>query len=199
MNVAIRSRAINFEDFCRVIREDQKADLIDGVIYMASPENTEANDLFGFLFALFRIFARKRKLGKVYGSRVAFRLGETGGPEPDIAFVQTKRLHLVHRGFVEGPPDLAVEIVSPDSVQRDYEAKRELYRQAGVREYWIVDEMEQRVALLRLTAGGAYREVRPRKGILHSKVVPGFWLRPEWLWQDPLPEELDVLAELLKE
>jgi Uma2 family endonuclease len=199
MNIAIRPGAIAFENFCWIVQEDQKADLIDGVIHMASPENTDANELFGWLFSVLGIFVRKRKLGKVYGSRVAFRLGEQQGPEPDIAFVRKDRLHLVRRGFVDGPPDLAVEIVSPESIQRDYEAKREQYRRARVPEYWIVDEMEQRVTLLRPTTRGAYREVRPRKGILHSQVVPGFYLRLAWLWQDPLPEELEVLAELFQE
>jgi Uma2 family endonuclease len=144
-------------------------------------------------------FAEERELGQVYGSRVAFRLAALHGPEPDIAFVRTKRLNLVQRGFVDGPPDLALEIVSPDSVERDYVRKREQYRQAGVKEYWIVDEMEQRVVLLRRNASGSYREVKPRLGVLHSKALPGFWLRPEWLWQEPRPKKRKVLAEIFKE
>ena len=35
-----------YDDFCALVHDDQKADLIDGVIYMASPENLEANELF---------------------------------------------------------------------------------------------------------------------------------------------------------
>jgi Uma2 family endonuclease len=199
MSIATRSGVYTFEDFCCLVKDGQKADLIDGVIYMASPESTEANDLFGWLFRLMGDFVEERDLGKVYGSRVAFRLAERQSPEPDIAFMRKERLHLVQRGHVDGPPDLAVEIVSPDSVERDYVAKREQYRQARVPEYWIVDEMERRVTLLRLTAGGAYREVGPRKGVLSSQALPGFWLRPEWLWQDPRPKKAAVLAELLKE
>jgi hypothetical protein len=65
MNIAIRPGAITFEDFCRIVREDQKADLIDGVIYMASPENTDANELFVWLCSVLGIFVRKRKLAKV--------------------------------------------------------------------------------------------------------------------------------------
>lgn len=198
MATATKVGAITFEDFCAIIREDQKADLIDGVIYMASPENTDANDLFMWLGGLIDLFVEERELGKVYGSRVAFRLDETQGPEPDIAFVRTKNLHRVKRGHVKGPPDLAIEIVSPDSIERDYEKKREQYRRAGVPEYWIVDEMEQRITLLRRTASRAYREVKPRKGVLHSQALPGFWLRPEWLWQEPRPKKRIVLAEILK-
>ena len=131
----------------------------------------------------------------MFGTRVAFRLDPRNGPEPDIAFVRKKRLHFVERGFVRGGPDLAVEIVSPDSVERDYDKKRKQYERAGVPEYWIVDEIEQKVTLLRLGKDGKYKEVRPRKGILHSKALPGFWLRVEWLWQSPLPKTVAVLRE----
>jgi Uma2 family endonuclease len=199
MGIATRSGLYTFEDFCWHVKDGQKADLIDGVIYMASPESTEGNKLFVWLLRLMGDFVEERDLGDVYGSRVAFRLAERQSPEPDIAFVCKDRLHLIRPGHVDGPPDLAIEIVSPDSVDRDCVAKREQYRRARVPEYWIVDEMEQRVTLLRLTAGGAYREVGPRKGVLSSQVLPGFWLRPEWLWQDPRPKMAAVLAELLKE
>jgi hypothetical protein len=46
--------------------------------------------------------------------------------------------------------------------------------------------------LLRLNRSGRYREVRPRGGVLPSQVLPGFYLRPEWCWQDELPDELPI-------
>lgn len=186
-----------FEDFCLLVKDGEKGDLIDGGIYMSSPENTDANTLFLWLLRLISDFVEERELGEVFASRVAFRLEEHHGPEPDIAFVQTDRLHLVKRGYVDGAPDLAVEIVSPDSVERDYVHKREQYRHAGVPEYWIVDEMAQSFILLRRSASGAYREIKPRKGVLQSQALPGFWLRPEWLWQQPRPKKTLVLAEIL--
>lgn len=191
-----RTGPYTFEDFCAIIRDDQKADLIDGMIHMASPENTDANDLFGWLLMVIRGYARRTKQGRVFGSRVALRLDEEHGPEPDIAFVRTEHLDRVQRGFVAGAADLAVEIVSPESVERDYERKRELYEEHGISEYWIIDETDRSVTLLRLQKG-LYRVVRPRNGELHSKVLDGFWLRPEWMWQQPLPDEFDTLMEIL--
>ncbi|HTU91813.1 MAG TPA: Uma2 family endonuclease [Gemmataceae bacterium] len=191
-----RTGPYTFEDFCEIIRDDQKADLIDGVIYMASPENTDANDLIGWLFTVMRVYTRRTKQGRIFGSRVALRLAEKHGPEPDIAFVHTEHLNRVKRGHVAGAADLAVEIVSPESVERDYERKRELYQEYGISEYWIIDEMDQSVMLLRLKTG-EYRQVRPKKGELHSKALAGFWLRPEWLWQEPRPDEFDTLMEIL--
>lgn len=198
MGIDTKDTRCAFEDFCFLIKEDQKADLIDGVIYMSSPDNTDANTLFMWLGRLIGDFVEERELGAVYGSRVVFRLEERQSPEPDIAFVRADRLHIVQRGFVDGPPDLAIEIVSPDSIERDYVRKREQYRQAGVPEYWIVDELKQGIVMLKRSNSGAYREIKPRKGVLHSQALPGFWLRPEWLWQEPRPKKKMVLAEILK-
>lgn len=196
IRLAQRSGPHTYEDFCWLIREDQKADLINGVIYMASPENTDANEIFIWLVTVMNLFVGRNKLGQIFGSRVALRLAEKHGPEPDIAFVRTENMARVARGGVEGPADLAVEIVSPDSVERDYYLKRELYQEYVIPEYWIIDEMDQSVTLLRLKQG-KYREVKPRKGELHSEVLTGFWLRPEWLWQRPFRDEIDTLTEIL--
>ncbi len=103
MGTETRTQGYTFEEFCLLVKDGQKADLIDGVIYMASPENTDANELFTWLGALMSGYARRKRLGKVYGSRVAFRITDVNSPEPDLGFVRTDRLHLVHRGFVEGP------------------------------------------------------------------------------------------------
>ncbi|HEV3263308.1 MAG TPA: Uma2 family endonuclease [Gemmataceae bacterium] len=197
MNIIARLGDYVFDDFCHLVKDEEKADLIDGVIYMASPENTAANDLFMWLGGLMYDFAEIRQLGKVFGSRVAFRLDDRNAPEPDIAFVSKKHLRRVLRNRIEGPPDLGLEIVSPESVERDYRTKREQYERARVPEYWIVDEAEEKVTVLRLGAKAKYREVRPSKGELHSKVLPGFWIRPEWLWRKPRPKKTEILTHIL--
>lgn len=92
-----------------------------------------------------------------------------------------------------------MEIVSPDSEEQDYVRKRLQYERSGVPEYWIVDELKYKVTLLRLGAAGEYREIRLRRGVLKSRALPGFWLRPEWLWEKPLPRKADVLAMILGE
>jgi Uma2 family endonuclease len=188
---------VTYEEFCWRVSEDQKADLIDGVIYMASPENTDANEMFVWLIIVMELFVDEFQLGRVYGSRVAVRFDKKTAPEPDILFLSKKHLHRVKRGGIEGAPDLAVEIVSPDSIDRDYNIKRIKYEKAGVPEYWIIDEIEETVTLLRLGADGKYREVKPKKGEHHSSVLKGFWLRPEWLFHSPRPRKLDALQMLL--
>jgi Uma2 family endonuclease len=188
MNRTITAKPYSFEEFCFLVKDGQKGDLINGVIYVASPDKLDANELLVWLTCLIGNFVEARELGKIFTSRAAFRIDDEGSPEPDLAFVRKERLHLRRRGFFDGAPDLALEIVSPDSIDRDYKKKRKQYRQAGVAEYWI---------LLRRSANGRYREVRTKKGVLASKVITGFQLRPEWLWQDPRPQALAMVQQLL--
>jgi Uma2 family endonuclease len=199
MNRIPSSALYDFDEFCIVVPDGQKADLIDGVIYMASPDNTAAGELFIWLAGLLGDFVEERDLGKVYGSRIAFRLSKNQSPEPDVAFIRKDQLHRVQFGFVKGPPDLAVEIVSPDSIDRDYKKKFVQYRKAKVAEYWIVDELQHKLTVYVLTPQGQYRPLRLRKGVLHSQALPGFWLKPQWLWQKPRPKKAAVLAQILGE
>jgi Uma2 family endonuclease len=196
---AQRTGIYTFGDFCALVREDQKADLIEGAIYMASPENLDGNRLFVWLLSLLEFFLDARDLGRVYGTRVAFRLDDRNGPEPDIAFVRKSRLRFAKRGYFGGRPDAAFEIVSPESVERDYDKKRTQYQRARIPEYWIIDPLREKVILLRLGRDGQYREVRSRHGMVQSQVIPGFWLRPEWLWQEPLPKKAAILTIILAE
>ncbi len=196
MSTAAQQRPITFEEFCELVPDGQKADLIDGVIYMASPDTMEADRLFRWLSTLLDYYVVEHDLGEVVGSRRAFKLSETSSPEPDIAFVRKQRMRLAKKLAYEGGPDLAIEIVSSDSVTRDYKDKRKKYEQAGVREYWIVDEAKQTVTALRLDRTGKFREVQPRKGVLTSRTVKGFWIRVEWLWQYPRPKYRTVLAKI---
>jgi len=98
---------------------------------------------------------------------------------------------------MNGGPDIAVEVVSRDSRHRDYNEKRQLYLEAGVAEYWVIDPLKQRVEFLRLE-NGRYNVVRlDQDRTFRSAVVPGFWLDVEWLLTDPLPSAYRCLQEIL--
>ncbi|MGH7171617.1 MAG: Uma2 family endonuclease, partial [Gemmataceae bacterium] len=171
-------------------------DSTHGVIYLAPPETPDANQLFGWLLTCVKLYADRTKQGAVFASRVAFRLANDQGPEPDIAFIRTEHLDRVKRSHVEGPPDFVMEIVAPDSVERDYYLKRARYEEYGVPEYWIIDDWERKITLFQRKEG-KYRPARLRKGKLHSSILHGFSLQPESLWQESLPDELEMVLEIL--
>jgi Uma2 family endonuclease len=184
------------EDFYRLVPDGTKADLIDGYIYVSSPDSERNNDLNGFLAFVMRGYVEATGAGKVYLSRFAFRLAHRRAPEPDVAFVSAARLDTVASGGGTAAPDIAVEIVSEDSVERDYEAKFRLYEDTGVREYWIVDPLKGQALFYQL-CGRRFALVEPAGGVFRSEALPGFWLRVDWLTATPLPGAYDCLQEIL--
>ena len=196
MPTQTRTGLYTFADFVELIQDDQKADLLDGVIYMASPESTDHNDLLFWLGTVVRLYIEERNLGRLTINKVAFRLSDKTAPEPDLAFVRRDREGIIKHGYVDGPPDLAVEIVSPDSVDRDYESKRLRYEQAGVGEYWILDPDESRATFL-IRGPDGFVETSLDDPIFSSTVLPGFTLDVRVLWQRPLPATLAFVQNLL--
>ena len=188
---------VTVDDFFALVPDGQKADLIDGVIYMASPDSKRNDRLGGFIKFLVQGFAAVRGLGEVFGSRFAFELSQTRAPEPDIAFVSSSRLHLVEETRMKGAPDIAVEIVARESRTRDYFDKKNLYESAGVFEYWIIDPLQHRAEFYRLTDGRYHLVPLEQNRIFHSEILEGFWLDVEWLFADKLPNEFEKLQEIL--
>jgi Uma2 family endonuclease len=186
------------EDFYALVPDGQKADLLDGVIYMASPDTYHGDQYTNFFSHLLHRYCEARDLGQVFGSRFAFRLSPHRAPEPDVAVVSTGRLHLVDDHGMTGGPDVAVEIVSRDSKTRDYRDKRRIYEESGVAEYWIVDPIRRRADFLVLEAG-KYRSVELENGsIFRSRVLPGFSLDVSWLFGAHLPKVQPTLEQILR-
>src|SRR5947207_3233299 len=92
------------------------------------------------------------------------------GPEPDLLFVSREREHLLTRTYLDGPADLAIEIISPDSIDRDRRDKFAEYEAAGVREYWLFDPDRETAEFYELDADGRYHLADAEDGIYYSKV-----------------------------
>ena len=75
-------------------------------------------------------------------------------PEPDIVIILAGRRDIVGRSRVEGAPDIAVAILATDR-SRDLVRKRQIYAEAGVLEYWLMDPRDDTLTSLELS-GGAY-------------------------------------------
>jgi len=185
------------EDFFLMVQDGQKADLIDGVIYMASPDTPRNDEIGMFVAALMAMYASARDLGRVFGSRVSFVLSEQRAPEPDAAFLAKSRLHVVEKTRVIGGPDIAVEIVSRDSRTRDYVEKRRLYEEAGVQEYWLIDPLQRRAEFYRLREGQYSLTAFEHNRIFRSEALAGFWLDVEWLFAEPAPNVYECLQQIL--
>ncbi|HXG66869.1 MAG TPA: Uma2 family endonuclease [Blastocatellia bacterium] len=189
---------ITFEEFLDWCDEDTWAEWVDGEVIMVSPASIGHQDIGSLLDKVLGIYVEVRNLGKVVRAPFVMRLpSRPSGREPDLIFIARERLHLLTNTYLDGPADLAVEIVSPESIGRDRGEKFVEYEGAGIREYWLIDPDRRSVEFYELGADGRYHTAQiGADGIYRSRVVEGFWLRVDWLWQTPLPPALDVLREL---
>lgn len=172
---------LDAEDYIASPQSANKSDLIEGVFVMASPTSLVHAQLQGFLFATLDLYVSTRNLGIVLGETSAYRLNKDNVYQPDISFLSRNRLHLAGDVYVDGPPDLAMEIISPSSRRYDLVEKRINYARSGVREYWTIDPVEQSVTVSELVQE-EWISLQSDDGVMRSKVLEGFWLRLDWLF-----------------
>jgi len=177
--------------------ENTRAEWIDGQVILMSPGNYAHVDLLGWLGSVLRFFVEFRQLGVVLGPEFQIRLADQRRRRvPDLLFVSTDHQDRLRETHLEGPPDMVVEVVSPDSEARDWREKFLEYQAAGVKEYWVIDPAAERVALYLLSDEGKYREAAQREGWLESAALPGLRLKTAWFWPATRPKGLDALREL---
>lgn len=176
--------------------DERMLEWVDGeVVYMA-PAATQHQDLAGFLQFVLRAYVEAQQLGVVLAAPYQMKL-ERSGREPDLLFVAEINRHRLRKVYLDGPADLVVEIVSPESKRRDRVEKRAEYEAAGIPEYWLVDPEVRTLTFFQLDDEGRYHAAKPdASGRLHAQVLPGMWLDPAWLWRAPLPPVIEVLRWL---
>ena len=187
---------MTYEEFLAWADEDTLAEWVGGEVVMASPASDRHQDLTGFLESTLRPYVESHGAGIVRSAPFQVKLER--GREPDLLFLAQAHLARLKQNYVDGPPDLVVEIISPESATRDRGEKYYAYEAGGVPECWLIDPLRKWAEFYRLGALGLYEPIfSGREGIFHSEAVPGFWLRVDWLWEDPLPAVDDVLRKLV--
>lgn len=130
--------------------EGQRAELIDGELWdLAAPKRVH-QEIVAELTTRFRNYvAEHQGTCKTYPAPFSVILSDDDKTivEPDLSVI-CDRSKLTERGC-EGAPDFVAEIVSPSSRSMDYGTKQNLYRMAGVREYWIIDPSMSRTTVTR--------------------------------------------------
>lgn|SRR5574341_11028 len=180
--MAVEQRTMTAQEFMAIAQLPENAskrlELIEGVIVEmpgSSPENSAiairvAYHMTGFVL--------KGDLGHVTGADGGYALGPRDVRIPDVAFVSKERVPKLTGSVVEGPPDLAVEVVSPSESARDVMDKARAYLKAGARLVWAIYPEARVVDVIRLTPDDHLDvETIGVDGVLDgADVLPGFRL-----------------------
>jgi Uma2 family endonuclease len=132
------------DEFCELPPSDTvKVELLDGeVVAMTRPRPPHQYFVLRLAMVV-ELWALAHKLGRVLPD-ILMKLDDAWTPAPDLVFVARRHLKRVKDKRIEGPVDLAVEVLSPSHPEIDRETKFAAYARFGIKWYWIVD-LEKRV------------------------------------------------------
>ena len=147
MNALEKERIYTTDDIY-ALPEGERAELIDGKIYYMAPPSTKHQRISSYLHnEIYNYIKSNHGPCEIFAAPFAVFLNKdnTTYTEPDISVICDP--HKITEQGCHGAPDWVIEIVSPSSKSMDYFTKLFKYQTAGVREYWIVDPLKQRVTI----------------------------------------------------
>ncbi len=117
---------------------------------MMTPAGYQHGRIVSRINARLEYFVEQQALGDVAGAETGFQIAHDPDTvrAPDVAFVRAERVPTTPtRGFFQGAPDLAVEVLSPGDRAGDVLAKVREWLDAGCRAVWLIDPANQTVSV----------------------------------------------------
>ena len=173
---------LTVEDLIRLPDDGQFHELDEGRLVCMPPAAFVSSQVAMLLLVRLGAYVLQHGLGIFAGEGGGLVLGRNPDTvrAPGISFIRAERVVDTGRGYFEGAPDLAVEVLSPSDRYSAVSRKVSQYLAAGTLLVWVVDPFNRTVAVYR--ANGEVIEL-PEDGVLDGEdVVPGFRLSLTEIW-----------------
>ncbi|WP_138505446.1 Uma2 family endonuclease [Nostoc sp. PA-18-2419] len=185
-----------FERRYQAMADNQKAELIEGVVYLASPLRFESHaEPHGHTITWLGVYQASTP-GVRLGIEPTVRLDANNEPQPDgvllIAPTAKGQSRFSDDDYIEGAPELVVEIAA-SSVAIDLHDKKEAYCRNGVKEYIIWQIFENKLDWFSLQQGEYVSLEVDADGVIKSQIFPGLWLSMSNLLAGNMQQVLAVL------
>ena len=185
MDTLCTERLMSFEDYLNYTSQvEEHYELHDGVLITMSPPTLKHILIAEFIQELFKIEVKRQSLPLYCLREVGVRTGYRKVRLLDVAVFEKQPLQalLNQSAIFDIAPLLAVEVVSQESVQRDYRYKRSEYAAMAIPEYWIVDPLQNSISILNWIEG--FYEVQSYTGEqkLVSILFPQLMMTPAQLF-----------------
>jgi len=174
----------------------KKAELIEGVVYVASPLRAQAHGSpHAHIITWLGVYESATPGVKCYDNPTV-RLDGDNEPQPDavLRLEQNGRSLISEDDYIEGSPELIVEVAA-SSASYDLHDKLRVYRRNGVQEYVVWRTYSQQIDWFYLQDGEYQSLTADEQGIVRSQQFPGLWLVGEALLSGNLREVLRVLGQ----
>lgn len=174
----------------------KKAELIEGIVYMASPLRARAHGKpHGAIMTWLGTYSAATPGVDLYDNPT-IRLDADNEPQPDAVLrrEQGGRSSISDDDYIEGAPELIVEVAA-SSASYDLHDKLRVYRRNGVQEYIVWRTYSQKIDWFYLESGEYRIQLPDADGILRSRQFPGLWLAGDRLLENNLAQVLAILQQ----
>jgi len=177
MNIRTGQRKMTYEDLQALPEDRLRHELIDGEhIVSPAPSMKHQRVALNIAFAIMA-FIRPRRLGEVFMAPLDVLFSRFDVVEPDVLYVAAENAERLLERYVDGAPDLVVEVLSPSSRSIDNVRKPRLYDAYGVREYWLADPKTDTLSVYRRNTAGRLAVLESLSlaagDVLETPLLPG--------------------------
>lgn len=130
---------LTYQDYAALPDDGRRYEIHDGELSVTPAPTPQHQMCAANLFHILNQHVRSNGLGIVLFAPLDVILTDTAIVQPDLVYLATDRLGAISRRGIEGPPTLAVEIISPTTATIDRDRKRRLYARHRVPFFWLVD------------------------------------------------------------
>jgi len=168
-----RPTPLTYDDYLVMPDDGKRYELIEGELFVCPAPTTRHQTVSRRLqFALMEAL-EKPGLAQIFDAPTDLVLSRTNVVQPDLIIIGAAKFHLITKRAIEGVPDVAVEILSPSSEDRDRFIKRKLFERLQIPEYWVVDPEGNTLTVHRFHEGGyGLRATYDPTGILECPEFP---------------------------
>lgn len=184
-NPAIATKTWTDEAFMALPDDGHHYEIINGELIDMGNSGALHGYVCSLTLAALAGYILPKKLGVILDSSTAFKMKNGNKRSPDIAFFAKERLQgmaVLPSGYLEGAPDLAVEVLSPGNTVEEIEDKLTEYFENGSRLVWVIHPTQHYVLVYR-SAQEPDRLLKGKDSLDGEEVIPGFSLAIADLFQ----------------
>jgi len=130
---------LTYKEYEALPTDGRRYEIHEGELSVTPAPSPQHQLIIRNLFRLLDSHVQSKRIGEVLFAPLDVILSDTSIVQPDIVFLDTTRLSAISRRGVEGPPTLAIEVLSPATTLTDRSTKHQLYARHGVPYFWLVD------------------------------------------------------------
>jgi len=187
---------VSLEDY-ETLYQWQRCEYDEGVVIAVSPQSLPHFYIEEYFSTLLKAYFALRPIGRAYGDDITLRLPAfpKRRREPDVFVLLNDNPAQFVKNSLHGIPDICIEIVSEESVVRDYGQKLMEYEKGGVREYWVIDPLRRDCLFYRMSGGDVYQLQPVGEAGYQTPLLPGLTLHISTLW---LGQDMPSLPQILE-